>query len=596
MYENPYIFDIEIYKNYSLFLFKRADGSDVQVFELRGEDSKLKVIEKRAIRDIIKNNVTAGYNSVSYDLTILILALRDSTAKDLYNYSVRMIEGGVKWYDILYKELKSRFSYKNIKHVDLFQVASNAKVSLKMLGARMHTETIQELPINPHNTLSSEDMDNIKKYCFNDIQITTDLYNMSLEKILLRSEISDGVNMLSYSDPKIAETILLHKLGIKSTYNPEEDKSGIILKPVLQLNKDDFKSKILKNLYSLIEFTEFKTIDKGKVELPDSLSNYKIEINGLSFAIGIGGLHSKEKKQVIIPNDNQILIDADVTSYYPNIMLINNLYPKELGKEFLNVYRDILEKRVQAKKEGNKTVDSTYKIVLNGTFGKLGSVYSNLYSPDMLLSICLNGQLNLLLLIEKLSDAGFKVVSANTDGVVTLLDKKDIDKYKKICNDWMSLTKYNLEYSEYSKLFSRDVNNYFAVTTNGYIKRKGAFSTGGFAKNPSGEITIDAAINYLNDGIPIEETINNCKDIRKFVHIRKVEGGANYNGVDVGSVVRWYNGKDGSVITYSKNGNKVANSDGACLLQKMYLDIDNIDYEAYYKDAIKVVESVGVKI
>lgn len=603
------IFDFEIYKNYSLFYFYDLKSEKARTFEIWGANNSLKTEDRHKMFDII-NNRTAGYNSVQYDLPIAILAINGLTASELQQFSTLLIEGNQQWSELAYKDPRyshyfSGYTYKRLDHVDLLRAAMNRMGSLKVVGARMHNETIQELPYSPHLELTREQADKLKEYCFNDIKITAELYNRSLDRINLRRQLSKAhnINFLSYSDPMISEALTLESLGVKQSYNDtaEEDTKAEDIIPILQLKKADFKSQQLKDLYDLIESVSFCINDtSGKLILPAELQLLEININGLDFTIGVGGLHSQESKQVVEPSDSELLIDADVTSYYPNLIINNGLYPEKLGRRFLDMYRDTLVKRVEYKNAKKFTESEVLKIVLNGTYGKLGSKYSALYSPVMLLSTCLNGQLNLLLLIEMLTDAGFKVVSANTDGVVTLLNKSDKDLYYKICKDWENKTSYNLEYSKYKGLYSRDVNNYFAVLDDGKVKKKGVFAGGNLRKNPQGEICYNAVIDLITKKIPIEETIKNCDNIRLFLYVRKVNGGAEYMGEPVGSVVRWYYAPGDQCITYLKNGNKVARSDGAKLLQKINahatMESYRIDYERYIKDSYKILKSeLGVK-
>ena len=119
-------------------------------------------------------------------------------------------------------------------------------------------------------------------------------------------------------------------------------------------------------------------------------------------ATGIGGLHSQEKSISVVSNETHVMRNADFASYYPFIILNQGLYPKHLGTKFLSVYRSIVETRLRAKADGNKLIAESLKITINGSFGKLGSKYSKLYSPNLMLATTITGQLTLLMLIEQL--------------------------------------------------------------------------------------------------------------------------------------------------------------------------------------------------
>ena len=104
-------------------------------------------------------------------------------------------------------------------------------------------------------------------------------------------------------------------------------------------------------------------------------------------------------------------------------------------------------------------------------------------------------------------------------------------------------------------------------------------------------------IEFLANGTNIEDTIfKNKDDIRKFLIIRRVEGGATFRDQYLGKTVRWYYSKNGDKITYKKNGNKVAGSDGAIPL--MILNDEkrtDIDFQKYIDKSYEMLKNLGVK-
>jgi hypothetical protein len=217
------------------------------------------------------------------------------------------------------------------------------------------------------------------------------------------------------------------------------------------------------------------------------------------------------------------------------------------------------------------------------------------------------------MLIESLELAGISVVSANTDGIVTrcpvpLLPKRDV-----IMAFWQTATGMELEHANYRGIYFRDVNNYFAITDKGEVKRKGIFTPAEVGSGPSSskaphrEICADAVIAYIKDGVPLDETIYRCRDIRKFVTVRTVKGGAVYDphyGSDLeqfeptqellGKVVRWVYRRDyGGAIHYKTNGNQVADSVGAWPVMTLPDALpDWIDYEYYVSHARKLLDTM----
>jgi hypothetical protein len=486
-------------------------------------------------------------------------------------------------------------------HFDLKEVAIGVQVSLKLYGGRLGSNKLQDLPFPADAILTEEQMTLIKSYCKNDLDTNIDLYNDIKPAIDLRKDMTNTyrIDLRSKSDAQIAEALIKLEL--------EKLKGERIYKPDLPTNQVykyqapsyiSFKTKELQELFEAIKQQEFTLTKTGTLELPELLKKTKIKLGKSNYKLGIGGIHSTEKKQSVVASNDRLICDRDVTSYYPSMIINNSWYPEQLGKEFLTLYKNIYNERIKAKKEGNKVVADTYKIVLNGSFGKLGSRFSILYAPNLLLNVTLTGQLSLLMLIEELELNNIDVISANTDGFVSVMNKDQYQTYDAICNAWELNTDLNLEETQYKALHSRDVNNYCAITTDNKVKGKGVFTLGQLSKNPQYEITVEAVIAYLKDGKAIEETILNCKDITKFCCVRTVAGGGKYKDEYLGKVVRWVYTVDGEPILYQKNNNKVATSDGAypvMNLSEVSCDVwDKIDYKKYIEIS-KLLADIGVK-
>lgn len=246
------------------------------------------------------------------------------------------------------------------------------------------------------------------------------------------------------------------------------------------------------------------------------------------------------------------------------------------------------------------------KIQLNGSFGKFGSPYSVLYSPDLMIQTTVTGQLAVLMLIEELELRGFSVVSANTDGFVTSVPHERRDEFNALMIEWEWATGFYTEETEYKALYSRDVNNYISFTTSGKVKAKGAFApagpgqkgAAGMKKNPACEITIDAVVAYLKDGTLLEDTIHDCEDIRKFVTIQRVTGGAEKDGEYLGKAIRWYYSTDTKTpITRKMNGNLVPSSMGAMPCLELPDELpDDIDYDWYIRESVAILQDIGIEV
>ena len=601
--ENPIVLDCEVYPNYFLLALKRIKDDKILTFELIGEESTFTVKERNRIKGILVQHFTVGFNSRNYDIPIIFYALKGKTAKEICDLSNKIInEYKYGW---LVNQKHDLPSHQALTHCDLQEPSPGVMISLKLYGGRLHSNKLQDLPIEPNSTLTVLEMNATKVYCINDLDTTIDLFNQVKERIQLRFDMGEkyNLNLLSKSDAQIAEAVIKQELekinpNINFSKPPSLEKLKIKSYKYQPPNFIKFETKELQDALELIKNETFKVGNNGSIVLPDTIKKLKIKIGETQYQLGIGGLHSKDKSTSIIPEKNYFLIDKDVASYYPAIILNNKLYPKNLTSSFLNVYKSLVESRLNAKKSGDKVVNESLKIVINGSFGKIENRYSALYSPDLMIAVTLTGQLSLLMLIEQLELSNIQVVSANTDGFVSYFYKEKFRDYESISTEWENVTGFELEETEYKALYSRDVNNYLAVTEKGY-KGKGIFTLGDIGKNPSSDICVEAVISLLKDGTPVSKTIKECENIKKFLHVRTVNGGATYKGSYLGRVVRWVYVKNGDTIYYKKpnkigNHNKVPKSDNSLPIMELKGVPEDLDYERYISESLDILDDIGL--
>jgi hypothetical protein len=356
-----------------------------------------------------------------------------------------------------------------------------------------------------------------------------------------------------------------------------------------------FETPELQKLLRDVTSCSFTTNAAGVLQMPGELDNRIVTIGNTVYRLGIGGLHSSETCANWHADTEHQLIDIDATSYYPSIILEQGLFPPQCGPAFLDAYREIVNRRIHAKRTGDKVTADSLKIVVNGSFGKLGSAYSRLYAPDLFKQVTVTGQLALLMLIEHLEAEGIPVISANTDGIVVRPHMIKLPVLDGIVALWELLTGYETERAFYSSMYSRDVNSYVAIKSDGSVKTKGIFAHEGLSKNPTMPIIYAAVIQYLRTGQPIDAFIRQADCIKDFLTVRTVKGGGMWRGQYLGKVVRWYWSTQGESIRYASNGNKVATSDGARPVMHMLDDMPtDIDYRRYIHAAHVVLNGIGV--
>jgi DNA polymerase len=79
-----------------------------------------------------------------------------------------------------------------------------------------------------------------------------------------------------------------------------------------------------------------------------------------------------------------------------------------------------------------------------------------------------------------------------------------------------------MEYTEFTKFISKDVNNYLAIKANGDIHAKGAYVKDLSDLDYDLPIVNEALRNFMVFGTPVEVTINACTEFRKFQKIVKL--------------------------------------------------------------------------
>lgn len=585
------ILDLEIYRDYFLAMFRNVDTGRVRAFELFDGQP----LDTATIKSILKGYRLVTFNGANFDIPLLMLALKGANnalikkaCDAIINNNLRGWQFERQWDVVIPKALD---------HIDLIEVAPGTAL-LKIYGGRMHCARMQDLPIEPDASISAADRAVLREYCANDLVTTQDLYESLLPQIELRHRMSEeyAIDLRSKSDAQIAEAVIGHQVadilqteikrpevaaGTKFTYRPPE---------FIQ-----FVTPVLQDVLERLRAERFVVPDSGKVMMPKWLQQTAIEIGTSIYRMGIGGLHSSEQSVAHVAGDDTILVDRDVASYYPNIILRTGLAPAHMGNAFTRTYQDIVERRLRAKATGDKVTDSALKITINGSFGKFSSKWSKLYSPDLLIQTTMTGQLALLMLIEALESEQIPVVSANTDGVVIKCPKTRVPMMEFVAWEWEHATGFTTEATYYRALYSKDVNNYVAIKPDGGLKLKGVYAPAGLQKNPTNEICTGAVVKYLLDGTPVADTIRACQDIRKFVTIRQVKGGAIKDDTYLGKAVRWYYAAGAAgTINYKINGYTVARSEGARPLMQIPESLpSDIDYAWYIAEADAILKAIG---
>lgn len=480
------IIDTETYINYFLIGMLDVKTNKVIRFEIKrkhnihldsefvthdGKFYDIRNFNTQKLSWIMHSYRTVGFNSLKYDLPLIWYAFLHQN-----NEVIKKLSDEIIFQNTWPKQLEKDYSFKiwPTQHVDLIEVCP-LRGSLKLYGGRLHADRIQDLPFNVNGSLSSvpwkaidgsesNQFDIVADYNLSDLFATKLLFNNLTEQLQLRTDLSREYkqDLMSKSDAQIAEAVIASELKRLTGKWPSKPKiDGQLFfnyKPPAFIQ---FLTPVLQKALQQICSIKYSLMDSGRLNKSD-IDELKVQIGNDTYRMGSGGLHSSEKQLALKSSKTHKLKDYDVQSFYPAIILNCKLYPQHLGEAFLQIYKALVDSRIADKKAGRIAQSEVKKITINGTFGKLGSPYSILYSPSLMIQVTVTGQLALLMLIEKLELSGIQVVSANTDGILTFSDKS--------CNDiiklWEQHTGFVTEETEYDQYYARDCNNYIAIEKN----------------------------------------------------------------------------------------------------------------------------------
>lgn len=476
-------FDFEVFKQDWLVVFINPVEKKETV--IVNDSNKLKEFYKEN-----KEKIFLGYNARSYDQYIFKAILCGFNPKEVSDFIIEKNKAGWMFSNLL-----------NKIYLNFYDVMLNPSYSLKTLEGFMgHNIKESSVPFNINRKLTANEIAEVIEYCRNDVKETIDVFVKQKEDFLSHKSL---INMFN-----------LHISNIKKT---KAQLSAFILGAKKIQRNDEFNITILNN----IQLNKYKHILNWYKDKSNMNYNKSLEVNvaGVPHIFGWGGLHGAIKNY----REKGNFINVDVASYYPSLMIEYDFQSRNIPnkEKFKNIYNQRLEyKKVKDKRQ------QPLKIVLNSTYGAMKDVYNDLYDPLQANNVCINGQLFLLDLIEKL-EPFCKIIQSNTDGILIKVDGNE-NKVLSICKEWEDRTKMKLEYDKYTEVIQKDVNNYIIVDKDGNYKSKGAFVKKLNDLDYNLPIVNKAVVDYLIKGVKPETTINNCNELKEFQQIIKITSNYEY--------------------------------------------------------------------
>ena len=601
------VYDIEVFSNCFHCCCKDTESGNIIKFEISERVNQLKELVDFFYYDI-QDRMFCGYNNKHYD-DVIINYMIDYYYKlaqlpyhriclSLFNLSQLIVaseEGDISRY--------KRWKYANYFYsMDLLTMMFSQKlrVGLKTMQVTMHYKNVQEYDGDFEKPIAVEDIDDMISYNINDVESTTQLLNQLKGQIDLRLFIEEehGIDCLSMDSVKMAETFLLEKYSERSgipknvikemrspmDYIPLKD----VILPFISYKNPKLQSVLEEMKEQVVYSKERKGYEK------------KFVLSNVVYSIGVGGIHTIHTPKIFLPRADEFIGHADVASMYPSLLIEYGFGPRQGGEIFRELFAQLKAERLEAKRTGQKTKNLFLKIVLNSPTGKMQQEVSWMYDPFNVFRIRINGQLILLLLVDRLLDLGCEIIQCNTDGVVYRAKNGLKQAVSDAIKEVEALTRLEFESDEYEAFYQYAINDYFGVLKGGEIEEKGMFIT----KNKLGKglapvVIPKAVINYFVKGEPIEEFVKNDRTIQDFLISTAVDKKFEvwHGDTKVQRINRYYASTDGAYLFKYDPGStrektNMLTKSGVTILNKFDerpIEDRKINYRYYISEAKKIV-------
>lgn len=555
-------YDIETFYDTFTFVGKFYQQPEIYNFEISPRKNQKQELLQflNYLKQIDAHMV--GYNNLNFDWPIVQeLMVNPQTFDNYKSYKMaqQIIEaqkfnGGARPAGIqLHDRLIHQIDLMKIWHYD-----NDAKrCRLKDLQFTMRSPTVEDLPFDFRKPLSSEQTDLLISYNKHDVTETEKFLGFTMERLelrrdLLRNRVVMG-DVLNWNDTKLGEQFFITKLGLKGKVRGT-DRLVVYFKDVI-LPKIQYRREEFQEVLETFKTKRWLKDDKDH----NSTISFERNLGGLKFKFGSGGVHASVESRVFKSSATHKILDIDVSGMYPAVGIVNRFFPEHLGEKFVDVYKQLKIDRKQHAK--GTAMNSVLKLAQNGVYGKSNSEYSPMFDIKYLFSITVNGQLQLLQLVEMLcSIPDLQLIQCNTDGITAYVPRQYEWLFDVWKAEWEKMTGLELEQVEYSAMYIKDCNNYLAVYhEDKKIKRKGAYwfaeswkdydsGAGMWHTDQSMVVVPKVAEAVMLHGVNAEWYIRTMKDPFDFMLRQKIKGEQKgfIGGKETQKTVRYYVSKAGS--------------------------------------------------
>lgn len=449
-----------------------------------------------------RDDIWVGYNSRFYDQYILKAILCDENVWECNNWIIKQRQQGYMYSN----------KFRKIPLIN-YDVMPQSKSLKQLEGFQGHDINEEHVSFDIDRPLTQSEAEEMAYYCMNDVLETMNVF---------RENLNDFTALLW----------LVQEFGYPLAYmsKTKAQISAEILECEKVERTDDWDIQIL----DCIQLNEYDCIREWFLDWHnhDYNTDFKYRIADVVHQFGWGGIHGAREKYHGKSTDDVLFLHVDVASYYPRLMIFHNLLTRNAKRP--EKFVEIFNRRIALKKAGKKKEQAPLKIVINGTYGISKDKNNKAYDPRNANMVCVNGQLMLVDLIEKLEAIpSFELIQSNTDGLIVKIRREDFELLDDICYEWESRCNMELEFDHIDEIWQKDVNNYIFRFADGKYEQKGGYVMEKSPMDNDLPILTKALVDKITKNIPIEKTIMECDDLMMFQQICKCS--ANYDHIEHGA-------------------------------------------------------------
>ena len=445
-----------------------------------------------ALYEAKKADIWAGFNSRHYDQYILKGILLGFDPKKINDYII--VKGNPGWkYSSLFRDIP-------LLNYDVMLGTDRGLKSFEGFMGNDIRET--SVPFDIDRKLTEAEIADTVKYCKHDVEQTIEVFLRRTEEfntmMYFIKHFKLPIEFISKTKAQLAAEIL----GGNRKGEEFDDEFDFPVLDCLRLKK----YRYIADWYTMPEHHSY-----GQKQ--------EVTVANVPHTYSWGGGHGAIQKY----HSSGIFLIIDVTAYYPSLQK-----QYHFGYRVMNHpenFEFIHDSNIEFKRRGDKKARQPFKIMDNAISGQMKQKGSALYDPMSNNSICINGQLLLLDLVEHI-ESFVELIQNNTDGIIVKLRDydRDFDKLDDVVYEWECRTGMKMDFDTFfGEIFQKDVNNYLLIDREtGATKAKGGYVMKLNDLSYDLPIINRALVDYMINGVPVERTIRECDDLREFQLVSKI--------------------------------------------------------------------------